>query len=393
MKRYIYIGEDDSSGSRFNEMLDGNLVRALNYVEAMEAIRKYPAREDCLIVFYQKDKFLLDVPRIKLIRERFPYVYIILVTEFLDMQERRGYLGAGVNDTVSPGVEKAKLENAIDFISENIETILSRDARPSPRENIATFHLPRWKRIFDIVFSICAMLCLSPVFIVVALAIFLEDRGKVIYKSKRVGSNYHVFDFLKFRSMYMDADKRLKEYDILNQYAQAKEADRQPAASSFVFGDNMTLNVEEMKNVLISDDFVIPERDFNEARNEGHGRAFVKLENDPRVTRVGRFIRKYSIDELPQLVNILKGDMSVVGNRPLPLYEAELLTGDEYVDRFFAPSGLTGLWQVEKRGESGKLSAEERKRLDIKYAKTFTLWLDIKIILKTFTAFIQKENV
>lgn len=393
MKRYIYIGEGGSSGSRFNEMLGGNLIRALNYVEAMEAIRKYPAGEDCLIVFYQKDKFLLDVPRIKLIREKFPYVYIVLVTEFLDMQERRGYLGAGVNDTVSPGVEKAKLEKAIEFISENIETILSRNVRPSPRENIATFHLPRWKRIFDIVFSICAMLCLSPVFIVVALAIFLEDRGKVIYKSKRVGSNYHVFDFLKFRSMYMDADKRLKEYGILNQYAQVKEAGRQPAASSFVFGDNMTLNVEEMKDVLISDDFVIPERDFNEARNEGHGRAFVKLENDPRVTGVGRFIRKYSIDELPQLVNILKGDMSVVGNRPLPLYEAELLTGDEYVDRFFAPSGLTGLWQVEKRGGSGKLSPEERKMLDIKYAKTFTLWLDIKIILKTFTAFIQKENV
>lgn len=393
MKRYVYIGEGGSAGSRFNEMLDGSLVRALNYVEALEAIRKYPAGEDCLIVFYQKDKFLLDVSRIKLIRERFPYVYIILVTEFLDMQERRGYLGAGVNDTVSPGVEKAKLENAIDFISKNIETILSRDVRPSLRENIATFHLPRWKRIFDIVFSICAMICLSPVFIAVALAIFIEDRGKVIYKSKRVGSNYHVFDFLKFRSMYMDADKRLKEFNKLNQYVPVKEEGWQPAASSFVFGDNMTMNVEDMKDVLISDDFVIPERDFNEARNEEHERAFVKLENDPRVTRVGCAIRKYSIDELPQLVNILKGDMSVVGNRPLPLYEAELLTGDEYVDRFFAPSGLTGLWQVEKRGKSGKLSPEERKMLDIKYAKTFTLWLDIKIILKTFTAFIQKENV
>lgn len=394
MKRYIYIGEGGNTGSRFNGMLDGNLVLALNYVEAVEAIRQYPAKEDCLIVFYQKDKFLLDVPRIKLIRERFPYVYIILVTEFLDMQERKGYLEAGVNDTVSSGVDRAKLANAIDFISENIETILSRDVRPSPREDIATFHLPRWKRIFDIVFSICAMICLSPVFIAVALAIFIEDRGKVIYRSKRVGSNYHVFDFLKFRSMYMDADNRLKEFNTLNQYAQEKEeAGRLPAASSFVFGDNMTLSAEDMKDVLISDDFLIPERDFNEARNEEHGRAFVKLENDPRVTGVGRFIRKYSIDELPQLINILKGDMSVVGNRPLPLYEAELLTGDEYVDRFFAPSGLTGLWQVEKRGESGKLSPEERKMLDIKYAKTFTLWLDIKIILKTFTAFIQKENV
>ena len=85
--------------------------------------------------------------------------------------------------------------------------------------------------------------------------------------------------------------------------------------------------------------------------------------------------------------------MSVVGNRPLPLYEAEQLTSDNYIDRFLAPAGLTGMWQVEKRGESGKLSAEERKQLDITYAKNFSLLLDIKIIFKTFTAFIQKENV
>ena len=115
--------------------------------------------------------------------------------------------------------------------------------------------------------------------------------------------------------------------------------------------------------------------------------------NDPRVTPIGKFIRKTSIDELPQLFNILKGDMSIVGNRPLPLYEAELLTSDEHIDRFMGPAGLPGLWQVEKRGEAGKLSAEERKQLDITYAKTFSFWLDIKIILKTVTAFIQKENV
>ena len=85
--------------------------------------------------------------------------------------------------------------------------------------------------------------------------------------------------------------------------------------------------------------------------------------------------------------------MSVVGNRPLPLYEAEQLTKDEYIDRFNAPAGLTGLWQVEKRGEAGRLSAEERIFLDIKYGKTFGFMLDMKILLKTVTAFVQKENV
>ena len=117
------------------------------------------------------------------------------------------------------------------------------------------------------------------------------------------------------------------------------------------------------------------------------------LSDEERLTPFGEKLRSTSLDELPELLNILKGDMSIVGNRPLPLYEAELLTSDEHIDRFMGPAGLTGLWQVEKRGEAGKLSAEERKQLDITYAKTFSFWLDIKIILKTVTAFIQKENV
>ena len=128
------------------------------------------------------------------------------------------------------------------------------------------------------------------------------------------------------------------------------------------------------------------------AKNEMNGLMF-KMEDDPRVTKVGKFIRKTSIDELPQLFNILRGDMSVVGNRPLPLYEAERLTSDEYIERFMCPSGLTGLWQVEKRGQAGKLSPEQRKQLDIEYARKMSPWFDLKIILRTLTAFIQKENV
>jgi lipopolysaccharide/colanic/teichoic acid biosynthesis glycosyltransferase len=85
--------------------------------------------------------------------------------------------------------------------------------------------------------------------------------------------------------------------------------------------------------------------------------------------------------------------MSVVGNRPLPLYEAEKLTSDECIDRFMAPAGLTGLWQVEKRGQSGSMSAEERKQLDIKYGQTYNFMLDMKIIFRTLTAFVQKEDV
>ena len=149
----------------------------------------------------------------------------------------------------------------------------------------------------------------------------------------------------------------------------------------------------EQDILLFSDNLSTSENNYLKTKRTERSNAFFKLENDPRITRVGHFIRKYSIDELPQLFNILKGDMSVVGNRPLPLYEAELLTSDEYVQRFMAPAGLTGLWQVEKRGSAGKMSAEERKQLDIKYAKDFSFHMDMMIIIRTFTAFIQKEDV
>ncbi|MCR5066044.1 MAG: sugar transferase, partial [Bacteroidales bacterium] len=154
---------------------------------------------------------------------------------------------------------------------------------------------------------------------------------------------------------------------------------------------NMMISDDEV--MLIGDDFVVAETDFSKQKEEDINNAFVKIENDPRVTKVGRFIRKYSIDELPQLFNILKGDMSIVGNRPLPLYEAEKLTADSSIDRFMAPAGLTGLWQVEERGKGGKMSAEERKQLDIIYGETYSLALDLKIIFRTLFAFVQKEDV
>ncbi|MBP6589825.1 MAG: sugar transferase, partial [Chitinophagaceae bacterium] len=126
--------------------------------------------------------------------------------------------------------------------------------------------------------------------------------------------------------------------------------------------------------------------------------AFVKIVNDPRITRVGRFIRNTSIDELPQLINVIKGDMSIVGNRPLPVYEAEMLTKDNLSKRFLAPAGITGLWQVELRGKGGNMSEEERMRLDNEYADHFrdgkySFWYDMKLILRTIPALLQKSTV
>ena len=190
--------------------------------------------------------------------------------------------------------------------------------------------------------------------------------------------------------MYVDSDKHLNELASQNQYQNDTEEPIQ--AQQFSQEELGNLMIGDDGVMLISDDFIIPEEEFANVRNSDNTSVFVKIEHDPRVTKVGRFLRKFSLDELPQLFNILRGDMSVVGNRPLPLYEAELLTNDDSIDRFMAPAGLTGLWQVEKRGDSGKLSAKERKELDIRYGKEFSFWYDIKIILRTLTAFVQKGD-
>ena len=257
------------------------------------------------------------------------------------------------------------------------------------------FRLPLWKRTFDILASGSAILCLSPILILTALAIRTESNGKIVYKSKRVGSNYKIFDFYKFRSMYSDADKRLAEYQQLNQYTKnmAEEEFKDSSSAAEISQQSCSSEQKQEQDILLfSDNLSTSEINYLKTKRTERSNAFFKLENDPRITRVGHFIRKYSIDELPQLFNILIGDMSVVGNRPLKVYEAELLTSDEYVQRFMGPAGLTGLWQVEKRGGAGKMSAEERKQLDIKYAKEFSFGMDMRIIISTFTAINQKEK-
>jgi lipopolysaccharide/colanic/teichoic acid biosynthesis glycosyltransferase len=204
---------------------------------------------------------------------------------------------------------------------------------------------PMSKRVFDILVASVALLLLSPLLLLIALAIKLESRGPIIYNAKRAGRGYRIFNFYKFRTMHRDADKRVAELNHLNQY-----------------------------------------------NAECAGPVFFKISNDPRITRVGSFLRNTSLDELPQLINVLLGDMSLVGNRPLPLYEAATLTTDDYAARFLAPAGITGLWQVKKRGNRD-MSVEERINLDIDYATKCNFATDFWIIANTPSALLQKESV
>ena len=247
----------------------------------------------------------------------------------------------GIDDCYTQPVDCTDICERVEFFHKHrMELTELTDDRD---EETIKISVSPFKRVLDVLIACVCIVLLSPVLLITALLIGLESKGAIIYRSKRSGKGYEVFDFFKFRSMYADADQRLQEIQHLNQYSDENSA-------------------------------------------------FVKVKNDPRITCIGRFIRKTSIDELPQLFNVLKGDMSIVGNRPLPLYEAECLTKEDWAYRFMAPAGITGLWQVTKRGQDN-MSAEERMHLDVTYAKHHSFWYDLKILFRTPFAIIQKENV
>lgn len=384
----IYIRGKGNHTARFSELAGGQMRVVGDIGSAMRMLK--PLKVDHAFILYEQHDNAADTRDIRFLRSWFPGAGIVLITSGkLTEAERRGYLGAGVNSAVPGDISREDFLRMLQFMADY--TFVHKPVAGDGCQ-VHLFRMPLWKRAFDVLASASAILLLSPLLIAVAVAVKLDSPGPVIYKSKRVGSNYRIFDFLKFRSMRTDADQRLKELGELNQYA-TETVPEEEAKMTLDDDEIRKLLADTESGMLYADDFVIPEKARQEQIGTEQENAFVKIENDPRITRLGRFLRKYSIDELPQLFNILRGDMSVVGNRPLPLYEAERLTSDEYIERFMCPSGLTGLWQVEKRGQAGKLSPEQRKQLDIEYARRMSPWFDLKIILRTFTAFIQKENV
>ncbi|ADU96643.1 Undecaprenyl-phosphate galactose phosphotransferase [Thermovibrio ammonificans HB-1] len=189
------------------------------------------------------------------------------------------------------------------------------------------------KRVFDVIFSSFVILLLSPIYLTIAVIIKFVDRGPVFFKHRRVGCEGKEFEVIKFRSMYPDAEERLKK--LLEKDAKARE---------------------EWKKKF-------------------------KLKNDPRITPIGKFLRKTSLDELPQFFNVLKGDMSVVGPRPVVKEELEKFYKDKAKYYLSVKPGITGYWQVE--GRSDIEDYEKRVEMDVWYVKNQSLWLDIKIILKT----------
>jgi lipopolysaccharide/colanic/teichoic acid biosynthesis glycosyltransferase len=316
----------------------------------------------------------------------FPDVPFFLVANKADKNVISLCINTGIADIFKLPLNKKNIETRIRFLLKNWKLMHDKIVPGKTSQ----YRIPWNKRLFDIVFSGLALICLAPFFLIFMIIMKIESKGPVFYYSLRVGTGYRIFKFYKFRSMYVNADKRLKDLAHLNQYSGNMGAEQ--AISTNPLCDHCVKNGTPCQRVLYADNNAWCEKNYLNHRKISAGAAFFKLKDDPRITKVGKVLRNTSIDELPQLWNVFIGDMSIVGNRPLPLYEAEKLTTDKYALRFRAPSGITGLWQVEKRGKSD-MSEEERLMLDNIYAENHSFTNDIRLILKTIPALFQKENV
>ena len=320
-------------------------------------------------------------------KKEMEHIPFFLLSQKLNSNLTQICIQAGVADVFLSPLSLPQIEKRIAFLIKHWRYL----HRQLDRQKVAVYKTPFLKRTFDILFSGLALVFLSPVILVVIIIMKIESKGPVFYYSYRVGTGYRVFRFYKFRSMYVNADKRLKDLKHLNQYSSGNgKISEEPWTNAIC--DECSKTGTQCRSMVYTDKNKWCEKQYLYSRRHQTDSTFIKLKDDPRITKVGRFLRNTSIDELPQLWNVLRGDMSIVGNRPLPLYEAEKLTTDKYAPRFIAPSGLTGLWQVEKRGKAS-MSEEERLILDNTYAENHSFLYDLKLIFKTVPVLFQKENV
>jgi lipopolysaccharide/colanic/teichoic acid biosynthesis glycosyltransferase len=294
-------------------------------------------------VFISPDQGQTDIALVKEFAKEYALPVVLYSAKF-DADCKEIALKRGLDDYFNGNITASSLKR-LDFIHKLKTYKNKRGNKPYVAAQVADVpKIKLWalKRTFDIIISAGMIIALLPIMIITAILIKLDSKGPIFYIAKRAGSGYKIFNFYKFRSMRTGADAELQKLTHMNQYTESAEQS-----------------------------------------------VFYKIKNDPRVTRLGQFLRDTSLDELPQLFNVLKGDMSLVGNRPLPLYEAEKLTKDQIAWRFLAPAGITGLWQVTKRGKDN-MSEEERIQLDMEYAMKNSFLYDLKILFSTIPALLQK---
>lgn len=346
----FYIGDNTNTLQNISDTLQVGYSSAISFQQAVSYLKELHRENinfNAVFIDLPYDKAGLRQFHRYFTNSSFATLPLIYLSTNLSDQDRDELTNIClVDDIIHPTRDIFTIRERISFLT-RIKTSLSKGRGSVTVEHDFSLYDGTGsvvKRVFDIVISSMAILVISPLFLLIALLIKLDSSGPIFYNSYRAGRGYRIFKFYKFRTMKVGADRMVTSLSHMNQY---------------------------------------------------HGKdapVFFKVNNDPRVTGIGAFLRNTSLDELPQLFNVLKGDMSLVGNRPLPLYEASSLTTNEWAERFVAPAGITGLWQVRKRGQAD-MSVEDRINLDIDYAKKCNMMMDFKIILQTPRVLIQDSNV
>jgi lipopolysaccharide/colanic/teichoic acid biosynthesis glycosyltransferase len=386
-KSILYVGNNNNLLLKLNYIysVEYNIVFQENAIIAINALKTGSLNPEIIIAdannasMFSMD-FFLTVKKIESVNP----IFILVTDKILNSRFVQRAYDLNIDDIFHFPFNNEQFSKRIEFHLNN------KNAKQvnEPKKQVETDKVKSdyAKRLFDIVFSSLALLMLSPILIVFAILIKLDSKGPVFFISKRVGRGYKIFDFYKFRSMKTGAENMIDSLKDKNQY----KVEESKASVVAECKECLRLGTNCSPILVIDEKTVCENLHFNNLKSKST--SFLKFKNDPRVTKLGMFLRKSSIDELPQLLNILKGDMSFVGNRPLPLYEAEQLTSDNWSQRFNAPAGLTGLWQVSKRGKAN-MSEDERKELDNTYAKNHSFLGDMILILKTLPALTQKESV
>lgn len=384
----LLVIEDDLAANRLASLLVATctVVRFRNETAAQKWLTDNQ-KVDLIIADRNRGAALIIAVRNK---AEYRLVPFLVTCRFGETHSLSVNLRAGVTDILIINEENHKLRSKISYylaLNGQIQLFQTESEQPVGRQ----FKTPWWKRFIDIIISLTVLLLISPILFVVALLIKLDSKGPIIYRSKRAGANFHVFDMYKFRTMKVAADQMINQMADHNIYAQTPA---QPEPNGHQIKLCSTCHEQGVSCQRLLFDHNKPICEIVYLQESGKSAKFMKFRNDPRITRLGTFLRNSSIDELPQMINILVGDMSLVGNRPLPLYEAEKLTSDEFARRFSGPAGLTGLWQVKKRAKGqGPMSDRERTLLDIEYANSFSFKTDVQIMWQTFFSLWQKENV
>lgn len=323
----FYIGDRTAVLDNVSEKLGAENFSVVNFSQARAYLRQLFEENQ------QLGAILIDLPVDKeefrkfsrfILGSDYAAVPLILLSSKITIAER-AFLADDmlVDDVIHPVRDMFTIRERVRFVRKVKEELITLRRPRRLRRGYGDV----LKRTMDVFLSFILLLLLAPVLLLTALVIRLDSTGPVFYNCYRVGKGYRVFKMFRFRTMKVGADRLVTSLSHINRF--------------------------------------------------GKDGTFQWKDRDPRVTRVGGFLRATGLDMLPQLYNVLRGDMSIVGNKPLPLYEAASFTTNEHASRFEVPAGMTGLWQTSRASASGPVLSQ-----DLAYARHHGFWIDLRIMLK-----------